>query len=43
MYARYLYHEKGLRKAGIIKELNDFMNENYPHYNTTYVWDWDTL
>lgn len=33
MYARYLYHEKGLRKARIIKELNNFMDENYPHYN----------
>lgn len=33
MYARYLYHEKGLRKAKIIKELNNFMDENYPHYN----------
>lgn len=33
MYARYLYHQKGLRKAGIIKELNNFMDENYPHYN----------
>ena len=37
MYARYLYHEKGLRKAGIIKELHNFMNENYPHYNPV---DW---
>lgn len=33
MYARYLYHEKGLQKTGIIKELNNFMNENYSYYN----------
>lgn len=33
MYARYLYHEKGLRKAKIVKELNNFMDGNYPHYN----------
>ena len=33
MYARYLYHENDLRKAGIIKELNNFMENNYPHYN----------
>ena len=37
MYARYLYHEKGLRKIRIIKELNSFMNKNYPHYNPV---DW---
>lgn len=37
MYARYLYHEKGLRKAGILKELNNFMLENYPRYNPV---DW---
>lgn len=37
MYARYLYHEKGLRKAGILKELNSFMFENYPRYNPV---DW---
>ena len=37
MYARYLYHEKDLRKAGIIKELNNFMDSNYPHYNPV---DW---
>lgn len=37
MYARYLYHEKGLRKARITKELNNFMDENYPHYNSI---DW---
>ena len=33
MYARYLYHEKGLRKVGIIKELNYFMEQRYPRYN----------
>lgn len=33
MYARYLYHEEGLKKAGIIKELNLFMESNYPNYN----------
>ena len=38
MYARYLYHERKLRKAGIIKELNSFMESNYPHYNPV---DWD--
>ena len=37
MYARYLYHEKGMRKVRIIKELNKFMDENYPHYNSM---DW---
>lgn len=37
IYARYLYHEKNLRKAGIIKELNLFMENNYPHYNPV---DW---
>lgn len=37
MYARYLYYEKGLRKAGIVKELNKFMLENYPRYNPV---DW---
>lgn len=39
MYARYLYHEKGLRKTDIIKELNDFMDKHYPRYNPV---DWDT-
>lgn len=39
MYARYLYHENDLKKAGIIKELNDFMDKNYPHYNPV---DWFT-
>ena len=37
MYARYLYYEKGLRRVGIIKELNSFMDENYPRYNSV---DW---
>lgn len=37
IYARYLYHEQNLRKAGIIKELNLFMENNYPHYNPV---DW---
>ena len=33
MYARYLFHEKQLKKAGIVKELNDFMSNYYPRYN----------
>lgn len=33
LYARYLYHEKGLKKSGIIEELNDFMQLNVPNYN----------
>lgn len=37
MYARFLYHDRGLRKAGIVKELNKFMLENYPRYNPV---DW---
>ncbi len=37
MYARYLYHEKGLRKASIIEELHRFMEKNDPHYNPA---DW---
>lgn len=37
MYARYLYHEKNLRRTGIMKELNLFMENNYPHYNPV---DW---
>lgn len=37
IYARYLYHEKSLRKAGIRKELNLYMEGNYPHYNPV---DW---
>lgn len=37
MYARYLYHSQGLRKSGIIKELDRFMQENYPRYNSV---DW---
>lgn len=37
IYARYLYHEKGLRKLNIIKELNIFMENNYPNYNPV---DW---
>ena len=37
MYARYLYHEKTLRKKEIVKELNAFMEENYPRYNPV---DW---
>lgn len=39
MYARYLYHEKGLRKASIIKELNNFMENYFPRYNPV---DWMT-
>ena len=37
IYARYLYHEKGLRKINIIKELNYYMENNYPNYNPV---DW---
>lgn len=37
MYARYLYHENGLKKAGIIKALHSFMENSYPHYNPV---DW---
>lgn len=37
LYGRYLYYEKKLRKAGIIRELNTFMEENYPNYNPV---DW---
>ena len=37
MYARSLYHEKGLRKTWIIAEINNFMNHNYPRYNPA---DW---
>ena len=33
IYARYLYHENGLRKSGIIQKLDTFMQENYPNYN----------
>ncbi len=37
LYARYLYHENGLRKSGIIRELNAFMQEHVPNYNEV---DW---
>ena len=37
LYARYLYHEKELRKTKIIKALDAFMEENYPRYNPV---DW---
>lgn len=37
MYARYLYHEKNLPKAGILKELHFFMEQNGRHYNPV---DW---
>lgn len=37
IYARYLYHEMGLRKSGIIQKLHSFMKENYPNYNKV---DW---
>lgn len=37
MYARYLFHEKGLEKSMIIHKLNSFMEEAYPNYNTI---DW---
>lgn len=37
MYARYLYHEQGMKKTEIIIILNDFMKENYPRYNPV---DW---
>lgn len=37
MYARYLYHEKKMKKSEIISELDKFMQENYPRYNPV---DW---
>ncbi len=37
LYARYLYHEKELRKTKIIKALDAFKEENYPRYNPV---DW---
>lgn len=37
MYARYLYHEQGMKKSEIVVTLNDFMKENYPRYNPV---DW---
>lgn len=37
MYARYLYHEEGQKKSGIIQELHSFMESNYPNYNPV---DW---
>lgn len=37
IYARYLYHKKNLRRAGITKILNSFMENNYPGYNPV---DW---
>lgn len=41
LYARYLYHEKGLRKTGILRELDAFMRQRYPDYRPA---DWsDTL
>jgi hypothetical protein len=39
MYARFLYHEYGLRKTKIIKVLDDFMKNNYPRYNPV---DWSS-
>ena len=33
MYARYLFHEKKLKKAAIIHELDSFMSNYYPRYN----------
>ncbi|WP_125140590.1 hypothetical protein [Clostridium transplantifaecale] len=33
IYARYLYHEKGLKKSEIIEELNHIMNLYYPRFN----------
>lgn len=32
VYARYLYHEKALKKTAIIKEMNRFMEQFYPRY-----------
>lgn len=37
LYARYLYQEKNLRKAGIIRELDAWMREREPNYNPV---DW---
>ena len=37
LYARYLYQVKNLRKAGIIRELDEFMREREPNYNPV---DW---
>lgn len=39
MLGRYYYHEHGYRKQRIIKELNLFMEQNYPRYNPV---DWST-
>lgn len=39
-YARYLYHEKNLKKPQIICELNSFMAAKYPRYNPV---DWSAL
>ncbi len=39
MYARYLYHETGLRKGDIVKKLDEFMQSCYPKYNPT---DWNS-
>lgn len=33
MIVRYLYHEKGLRHAGIVKYIDEFMPQAYPYYN----------
>lgn len=37
-YARYLYHEKNLRRTGIMKELDYFMAETIPNYHPA---DWN--
>lgn len=37
IYARYLYQEQNLRKAGIMEELNRFMLHHYPRYHPA---DW---
>lgn len=39
IYARYLYHEKNMGKAEILKELDLFMKENFPNYNSV---EWNT-
>lgn len=39
MYARYLYHEIGLRKSAIIQKMNGFMDSYYPNYKPV---DWAT-
>ncbi len=39
IYAKYLYHEKKLKKPEIIKELNRYMENCYPRYNPVDWWE----